>query len=161
MNSDDIAGEIQAYNDKYTWSPRELVMEYTARASSSGQGKRYNAVTELAKDLGVSRRSVERYVTTKGAQRRSPGKATQAKLNALGKQFSTPSPGIFNLSGIVTVNGYPRDRTVKLAKFVNQAVWNRLSRQAGQDNVGGILDTLAAAYKVDSINLEDGLISIA
>lgn len=156
-----IIREIKDYN---RWTPRELIMEYTARASTKGEGKRYNAVTELAQNLGVSRRSVERYITTKGAQRRKPGKATQEKLNELGQQFKKPRPAKFELDGEIAVaghgKGYQRARTIQLAKWIDDDAWDYLSELAILGEEEAIWQDLASYYQVSYLEMVSGEISI-
>ena len=171
MKSSDLAAQIRAYNQ---WSPRELIQEYTVRASSGGEGKRYNAITEMAQQLaGVpasdkksreylnARRNVERYLKG-GKTGRKPGKATQEKLNALGKQFKKPPPHNLRLTGQIAVNGrgkgYERDRTINM--HISPDEWVELADMAAE-NDHELWDALADDYGVDSMEMIEGDISFS
>ncbi len=164
-----IIREIRDYN---RWVPRELIQEYTVRSSSKGEGKRYNAITEMAQQLAglpssdkrskeykASRRNVERYL--QGT--RKPGKATQEKMSELGQQFKKPRPAKFELDGKIYVGTSPdkaRDRTIQLAKWISQDQWDYLSELADEGNEGAIWEDLATYYQVDHLEMVSGEISI-
>jgi len=170
MKTSDLAAQIRAYNE---WTPQELIKEYTVRASSKGEGKRYNAITEMAQQLAglpsddrkskeykAARRNVERWL--QGT--RKPGKATKEKLSELGKQFKKPAPDRIKLDGQIAVNGsgkeYTRKRTVNV--HISEDDWDALSELAEDEEAESELwDALAYEYGVDSMDLLEGNITIS
>jgi hypothetical protein len=129
-----------------------------------GKGKA-GGTSRLAKELGTTPRTVQRYITA-GAEKRKPSKAIQQRLNEIAKAQGMKPPitaAKIELDGTIAVNGkgksYERQRQIDLE--IAEDDWERLQDYAREGDEGAAWDLLAASYGVDSMELITGNISIS
>jgi hypothetical protein len=162
--TNNIIDAINARQDSYNWSPRDLVMEL----GTSGLAQELSGTSDKkSREYKSAMRNVNRYIAPEGKQRRAPSKATQTRLNELAKEkgMKPPAPtgGVgINLDGSIAVNGrgkaYTRDREIDLE--IAEEDWSLLEDYAREGDEGAAWDLLAASYGVDSMELISGNISI-
>lgn len=146
MTRPSIVAEINAFN---TWTPAQLVQEYGSSAKA-------------AKAVGVSTRTVERWVTTKGTQKAKPSKASQAKVNKAGREAQANKTIGIEFDGVADINGTGEDYRREWYKdfTFTPDEWAELSERAAQGDESGLWDMIADKYQVNSIEMIEGTINI-
>ncbi len=140
-----------AINDYNTWTPAQLVQEYGSSAKA-------------AKAAGVSTRTMERWVTAKGTQKRKPSKPSQEKINQAGREANADKTMGIEFDGTAAING-PASNPDYVREWYHDFTfspeeWAELSERAAAGDESGLWDMIADKYQVNSIEFIDGTINI-
>jgi hypothetical protein len=125
----------------------------------------FGSTRAAARELGVSQRSVERYLVFESGKRgekqaRDPlrSAATRAKLNAVRRRLAPPATQV-EIRGALSVNGSDKARWRKIQFGLSHEEYRQLQELAFQGKEDAIWDQLAEIYGVDGVfRLESGTI---
>lgn len=109
-----------------------------------------------AEILGISQRSVERYVTT-GKQKRNPSAATRQALIRAAGQRSAAGVGV-TFDGDILIGSKPRRREINRVYAADD--WEELSQLAEKGDTEGCWQFVADEYGVGDFHQLDGEILI-
>jgi len=146
----DISELVASVRDAQIWTPDKLLDAYGSSAAFAADLAGTNDKKSNAYKAAL--RNVQRW--RQGTRR--PNKATQEKLNQLGKKRFAPKGKGVTLDGFIRVNGSGKPRKRAININLNDEEWQQMQEQALNDDVDGFMDTLAEAYGVESIEMEEG-----
>jgi hypothetical protein len=122
---------------------------------------------QLAAELGVTPRSVLRYIaseTQSGKQSRSMSGKVRSAVNAIGRKLFAPSGGVHvQLDGFIAVEGegedYVRDRTIDLNLTEEQ--WDAITTAAQAGDESAASQAFADAYGVSELHIEQASVTLS
>lgn len=143
-----LADAINEYN---TWTPAQIIQEY-------------GSSRKAAKAIGVSTRTVERWVTVKGTQKAKPGRASQEKINQAGREIQADKTIAMEFDGTAAINGPADDPDYQREWYhdfsFSPEEWGKLSDMAARGDERGLWNAMADKYQVRSLELVEGTINI-
>lgn len=146
----DIGELVESVRDAQYWTPDKLLNAYGS--SSAFAADLAGTSDKKSPAYKAALRNVQRW--RQGT--RKPNRATQEKLNEMGKKRFAPKAKAIKLDGYIRVNGSGKPRRRAIDIDLNEDEWQQLQEEAANDDVDSFLDILAEAYGVGSIEMEEG-----